>query len=256
MFSALSAENKKRNSQRPQRLCGELEKTMVKKEKASPEKEKSSSQWTRKGLSLWICLTFFACAWMFVLGIFVGRETVPVKFDIGKLESELAALKEAVIKKELDRYKPDPNSEDNKTRMEFYEALKNTGEEDRLKADIPQNNLKPMPQETVSMVKKSSVSKNTVTAPKAETVAAVKKSAENNKDFTIQVAALKDQKVADTLVAKLKKKGYPAYRSMGKVPGKGIFYRIRIGSFKNRADADITFNRLKKENIKAIIVQK
>ena len=232
-----------------------LKKTMAKKETASTKKEKSSSQWTRKGLALWICLTFFACVWMFVLGIFVGRETVPVKFDMEKLENELAALKEAVIQKEFDRYKPDPNFEDNKTKMEFYEALKNTGEEERLKADIPQNKSKPPPQKTVSTAKKPAVSKKIVTASKAKT-AAVGKSAEDNKNFTIQVAALKDPKVADTLVAKLKKRGFPAYRSMGKVPGKGIFYRIRIGSFKNRADADTTFNRLKKENIKAIIVQR
>lgn len=230
-------------------------KIMEKKEKTSPNKKKSSTQWTRKGLTLWICLTFFACAWMFVLGIFVGRGTVPVRFDIQKLEKELAALKEAVIKKEFDRYKLDSPSEDNKTHMEFYDALKNTGGEERLKADIPQKKPTPLLKKTVSTAKKQAVSKNTVTAPKAKT-APVKKSAEDNKNLTIQVAALKDLKVADDLVAKLKKKGYPAYRSMGKIPGKGIFYRIRIGSFKNRADADNIFNRLKKENIKAIIVQR
>ncbi|MBW2639988.1 MAG: SPOR domain-containing protein [Deltaproteobacteria bacterium] len=228
---------------------------MGKKEKTSPKKKNSSTQLTRKGLTLWIFLTFFACAWMFVLGIFVGRETVPVKFNMEKLENELAALKEAVIKKELDRYKIDPNSEDNKTKMEFYEALKNTGQEERLKADIPKNNPKPLHKKIVSTAKKPAVSKHTVTAPKAKT-AAVTKSVENNKNFTIQVAAFKDLKVADNLAAKLKKRGYPAYRSMGKVPGKGIFYRIRIGSFKNRTDAGVVFNRLKKENIKAIIVQR
>ena len=228
---------------------------MGKKEKTSPKKKNSSTQLTRKGLTLWIFLTFFACAWMFVLGIFVGRETVPVKFNMEKLENELAALKEAVIKKELDRYKIDPNSEDNKTKMEFYEALKNTGQEERLKADIPKNNPKPLHKKIVSTAKKPAVSKHIVTAPKAKT-AAVTKSVENNKNFTIQVAAFKDLKVADNLVAKLKKRGYPAYRSMGKVPGKGIFYRIRIGSFKNRTDAGVVFNRLKKENIKAIIVQR
>jgi len=185
----------------------------------------------------------------------VGRGTVPVRFDIQKLEKELAALKEAVIKKEFDRYKLDSPSEDNKTHMEFYDALKNTGGEERLKADIPQKKPTPLLKKTVSTAKKQAVSKNTVTAPKAKT-APVKKSAEDNKNLTIQVAALKDLKVADDLVAKLKKKGYPAYRSMGKIPGKGIFYRIRIGSFKNRADADNIFNRLKKENIKAIIVQR
>jgi len=228
---------------------------MGKKEKTSPKKKKSSTQWTCKGLTLWICLTFFACAWMFVLGIFVGRGTVPVRFDIEKLENELAALKEAVIKKEFGRYKLDSPSEDNKTHMEFYDALKNTGGEETLKTDILQNKSKPLPKKTVSTPKKPVVSKKTATTRKKKT-ATIKKSAKENKNFTIQVAALKDSKIADNLVEKLKKRGYPAYRSMGKIPGKGIFYRIRIGSFKNRAEAGSTFNRLKKENIKAIIVQR
>ena len=115
---------------------------MKKKEKASPKKKKSSIPQTRKGLTIWICLTFFACAWMFVLGILVGRETVPVRFDIEKLQNELAALKEAVIKKELDQHKLDSDSADSKTKMGFYEALKNTGEEERLKADISETKRK------------------------------------------------------------------------------------------------------------------
>ena len=228
---------------------------MEKKEKTSPKKKKSSTQWTRKGLTQWICLTFFACAWMFVLGIFVGRETVPVKFDMEKLENELAALKEAVIRKERDRYKIDSPSEDSKTNMGFYDDLKNTGSQEKLKTNIPQNKSKPLRNHTVSKTKKTLASKKTATIRKNRTTT-IKKSAKENKDFTIQIAALKDVKVADTMVAKLKKRGYPAYRSMGKIPGKGIFYRIRIGSFKNRADAGIVFNRLKKENIKAIIVQR
>jgi cell division protein FtsN len=228
---------------------------MGKKEKTSPKKKNSSTQLTRKGLTLWICLTFFACAWMFVLGIFVGRGTVPVKFDMEKLETELAALKEAVIKRERDRYNLDSPSENNKANMEFYDDLKNTDGEEKLKTDTPQNKPKPLPKKTVSNTKKTLLSKKTATTRKKET-ATIKTSAKENKIFTIQVAALKDLKIADNMVAKLKKRGYPAYRSMGKIPGKGIFYRIRIGSFKNRADADSTFNRLKKENIKAIIVQR
>ncbi|MEA1949459.1 MAG: SPOR domain-containing protein [Thermodesulfobacteriota bacterium] len=228
---------------------------MGKKEKASPKKKKSSTQWTLKGVTLWICLTFFACAWMFVLGIFVGRGTVPVRFDIEKLENELAALKEAVIKKEFDRYKLDSASADNKTQMEFYDALKNTGEEESLKEDIPQNKPTPLPKKAVSKTKKTLVSKKTATTRKEKPVISITP-VKDNKNFTIQVAALKDLKVADNLVAKLKKRGYPAYRSIGKIPGKGIFYRIRIGYFKNRAEASVTFNRLKKEKIKSIIVQR
>jgi len=228
---------------------------MGKKEKALPNKKKSSPQWTRKGLTLWISLTFFACAWMFILGIFVGRGTVPVRFDIEKLENELVALKEAVIKKEFDRYNIDSSSTDNTTQMGFYDELKNTSGEERFKADTPKKRPKSLREHTVSNTKKMLASKKTATSQKRETDT-VNKSAEENKNFTIQVASLKDPKNADNMVAKFKKRGYPAYKSIGKIPGKGIFYRIRIGFFKNRADAGIIFNQLKKENIKAIIVQR
>ena len=228
---------------------------MVEKEKTSSKKKKSSTQWTRKGLTLWICLTFFACAWMFVLGIFVGRGTVPVRFDIEKLEKQLAALKEEVIKKEFDRYKLDSPSEENKTQMDFYDALKSTGGQERLKTDILQKKPKPLHKKSVSKAKKTLVSKKAATLRKKKT-ATVKKSVEENKNFTIQVAAYKNSKIAENMVAKLKKKGYPAYKSIGKIPGKGIVYRVRVGFFKNRAEGGSTFNRLKKENLNAIIVER
>ena len=119
---------------------------MDKKEKAPSQEKKSSKKQTRKGLILWIGLTLFVCAWMFVLGILVGREMVPVKFDIEKLQNELAALKEAVIKKELDQYKIDSNTDDSKTKMGFYETLKKTGGEAGLKNDTIERQKKSEPE--------------------------------------------------------------------------------------------------------------
>ena len=106
---------------------------MDKKAKKPSPKEESPGKQTRKGLILWIGLTLFVSAWMFVLGILVGREMVPVKFDIEKLQNELATLKEAVIKKELDQYKIESSTDESKTKMGFYETLKKTGDEARLK---------------------------------------------------------------------------------------------------------------------------
>ena len=229
---------------------------MKKKEKALPEKKKSSSLLTRKGLAIWISLTFFACAWMFILGILVGRGTVPVQFDIEKLHNELAALKEIVIKKELDQYKIDSNAAKNKTKMEFYEELKDTSVENRLESDITEQKRKPLPEKKASSgIKKTGPPEKAKTVQKSKK-AVLSKTAENNKKFTIQVASLKDSSIADKLVAKLKKRGYPAYRSIGKIPGKGIWYRVRVGYFKNRAEAGSTLKRLNKDNLKAIIVQR
>lgn len=239
---------------------------MGKKEKTPSPKKKSSKKQTRKGLILWLGLTLFFCAWMFVLGILVGREMVPVKFDIEKLQNELAALKEAVIKKELDQYKIDSNTDDSKTKMGFYETLKKTGSEAGLKNDTSKRPKKPGPKKTASLQKKKMSTQKTGPAPKAKT-SNLKKVTQNNppavarhelagNNFTIQVASLKDSEIADKLVSRFKKRGYPAYRSIGKVPGKGIWYRVRVGYFNSRSEAGPTLKRLKKEKMNAIIVQR
>lgn len=240
--------------------------------KTPSTKKKSSKKQTRKGLILWIGLTLFVCAWMFVLGIFVGRETVPVKFDIEKLQNELAGLKEAVIKKELDQYKIDSNTDDSKTKMGFYETLKKTGGDAGLKDDVIERKKKSEPIKTASLQKNKEPTQKTVPAPKVKTSSS-KKAAQDkppsvastpagraneeaDNQFTVQVASLKDSGTADQLVNRLKKGGYPAYRSIGKIPGKGIWYRVRVGYFKSRTQAGHTLERLKKDKIDAIIVQR
>ena len=239
---------------------------MGKKEKTPSPKKKSSKKQTRKGLILWIGLTLFFCAWMFVLGILVGREMVPVKFDMEKLQNELAALKEAVNKKELDQYKINSNTDDSKTKMGFYESLKKTGGEAGLKNDTIKRQEKPEPKKTASLKKKKTPIPKTGPALKAKT-SDLKRVTQNNppavarheragSKSTIQAASLRDSGIADKLVSRLKKKGYPAYRIIGKIPGKGIWYRVRVGYFKSRSEAGPTLNRLKKEKMNAIIVQR
>jgi cell division septation protein DedD len=248
---------------------------MEKEETTSP-KQASSKKQTRKALIPWIGLTLFACVWMFVLGIFVGREMVPVRFDIEKLQNELAALKERVVKKELDQYNIDSNSDVTKTKMKFYETLKKTGREDSLQNNVVKQQKKSLPEKSASLhkIKESSQSIN---SNRKEKKSSLKKPSQDNppavasspasqarqgdeghetagKNFTIQVASLKNSMDADNLVNKLKKEGYAAYRSIGKIPGKGIWYRVRVGGFKNKTEAGLTIKRLKKEKIEAVIV--
>jgi len=239
---------------------------MGNKEKTPSPKKESSKKQTHKGRILWIGLTFFVCAWMFVLGILVGREMVPVKFDIEKLQNELTALKEAVIQKELDQYKIDSNTDEGKIKMGFYETLKKTGGEARLKNDPIRPQGKPEPKKTASMQNKTMPSQETGPDPKERLLDSKKATQKNppadekqdrpGNKFTIQIASLKDSGIADRLVSRLKKEGYPAYRSIGKIPGKGIWYRVRVGHFNSRFEAGPTLNRLKKEKIEAIIVQR
>ena len=55
--------------------------------------------------------------------------------------------------------------------------------------------------------------------------------------FTIQVGAFKDKATADSMVTRLKGKGYAAYLVAPESPGAGLF-RVRVGSYPARADAE------------------
>ena len=196
-----------------------------------------------------ICVIFFVSAWMFVLGIFVGRGTAPVKFDIENLQKELTALKEAVIKEGQERFKIGRDPESTKRELGFYEALKET-------SPSVQNKVKPPERKTVSPQKKAKVGA-TLCRPLNEfgrdKLAPTKAAADSG--FTIQVASLKDMKAAVEMVEMLKKKGYQAYTVSAKIPGKGTWHRIRIGHFNNRSDIGNMVSRLKKDKYRPIVVQ-
>lgn len=211
----------------------------------------------RKNTTLWLCTIFFVSAWMFVLGVLVGRGTAPVHFNIESLQKELAALKEAVQMKEQLWYKNRSEAVPDKPDLEFHEALKKSQVEPRLnlaanRPEKPDENIKkiPMP-ENKKPPQSTPKPAESVDGPM---VAPGNDLAEGN--FTIQVAALKEAKFADAKVVELSRKGYPAYRTTGTVPGQGTWFRVRIGGFKDRTEANRMLERLKKENIKGIIIQK
>ena len=231
---------------------------MKKKEKSTPKKKSAPAQ-TRKGRALWIGLFFFVCGWMFVLGILVGRGTSPVQFDIKKLQEELASLKAAVIKKERLRFKIDSGAAGNKTDMDFYEGLKKSesGTEHpkkQLKV-VSKQTPKPLPPTDLTRKKPDAREKaNAVDSSPKGLPAESGSGAETENKITIQVASLRDPKDADRMVASLKDKWYPAYRSVAEVPGKGVWYRVRIGSFNGKAEAQSTLERLKKDKIDAVLL--
>lgn len=227
---------------------------MVKRRKEL-SKKKSLPKKSVKSAILWICLTFFACGWMFVLGVLVGRGTAPVKFDIEKLQKELIALKEAVLKKELHRYKIDTNTGDNKTKLDFYSSLKeSTGEKKLIRKIIKKQNKKVSKNNVVKAEKKVLPAKIHIDKKKIDTLET--KPAPPDKMLTIQVASLKDFKIADKMVALLRKKGYPAYSTVADLGNKGTWHRVRVGGFKDKKQALTTVSRLKKDHYRCIVVER
>jgi cell division protein FtsN len=234
-----------------------------KNKRKAPEFKKPFIVMTRRKIAGWSVLIFFVCAWMFVLGVLVGRGTAPLKFDLAALQKKMTApQKTPPAKRSQTQSKQDAITVKDKTKLEFYEALK----EDKEDTEVL---VRPEPKETERKDAKStekaaapvkSANKSEPAArpqPKApadDNIAAVAKTNTGGPTYTIQAAAVRNAEDADRLIAKLKKRGYPAYRSIGRIEGKGVWFRVRIGSYKSKSEARQTLDKLKKEGHKPILV--
>lgn len=65
--------------------------------------------------------------------------------------------------------------------------------------------------------------------------------------FTVQVGAMPNRAEADALVAQLRSRGLSPYVVEADIPGKGHFYRVRIGRFPTREAAQRYLADLKRE---------
>lgn len=65
--------------------------------------------------------------------------------------------------------------------------------------------------------------------------------------FLVQVASFKDQDDAEEFVLELRKRGHRAFRQAANVPGRGIWHRVRIGSFQNKYSAELYKKRFEEQ---------
>ena len=222
--------------------------------------KKTPSLWTnRKRIAMWLFIVFFVAVWMFALGIFVGRKTVPVAFDIDKLQKELADLKQADIEKQRRRAKIDSDEANGKINFDYYDKLKDSKKINKRKPVVVKPVKKPLPVKTLKRTKRKVVKTQTAKTskkPQKDRVIKPEKKEKGEKNLTIQAASLKDSNDADLMVAKLKEKGYTAYKVIGVIPDKGIWFRVRVGYYENSAEAADTIKQLKKEGIDAFLVNR
>ena len=224
----------------------------------------------RRKLFGWGVAIFFLCAWMFVLGVLVGRDTAPVKFDIKMLKQKISDTRGQTQTEQPENESREEVAVKDKTKLGFYERLP----EDQQEIVVPEIKKQPVaPQKPAP----ASDAKTPATSTKATALKTDKNKAVSSKAagaekkkkppaaatqkkrsgpvYTVQAAAVKKMEDADQLVTKLKKKGYPAYRAIGKVPEKGIWFRVRVGKYQSRSEAKKTQQKLRKLGLKPIIVK-
>jgi DedD protein len=74
-------------------------------------------------------------------------------------------------------------------------------------------------------------------------------------EYQIQIASFQDKAEADAYVEELRKRGHRAHAEPARIPNRGLWYRVRVGPFREKAKAiayKVDFER--KENMAALLV--
>lgn len=227
--------------------------------KTTAKKSQFAIELTRKEAFLWLGVAFLAMVWMFTLGVIVGRGLSPVRFDVEKLTKELTALKEAALKGGERANKPSFNKLSHERHLGFYDILTDKKEEARLKSltKAPEATSKtPTKDETPRIAESETLPKPLASKKQEEQLtSSLIKEQPTAMSFTLQVAALKDSTKAEEMVSNLKRKGYGAYATTVHITGKGTYYRVRVGHFKNRHDAKEIVAMLRHEKFEPIVIR-
>lgn len=102
----------------------------------------------------------------------------------------------------------------------------------------------------------------TLRAPSTEAETAILKSAQSvvrvkqsdRSRYTVQVGSYPTVKEGTDMVEQWKGRGYEAYMTLGEIPGRGIWYRVRIGNFSSRAEAEKMAGSINAKERSAVIV--
>ena len=211
-------------------------------------------------------VVFFVAAWMFVLGVLVGRGTAPVHFDIRALQKELAVLRSTAVQKEREAVEKAMRGEDERAPLEFYEALKTDEPDTGAHIPTPQAVVpeQPAPEANASPTvvspphksRKTLMAKGRVVATKPASAPrpVSRQPSATDGPLTIQVASMKDGAAAERAVAKLKREGYSAYLSRIVIAGQGLWFRVRVGHYNTREQAAADMARLTRSQKKPILV--
>ena len=223
----------------------------------------------------------FIGAWLFVLGVMAGRETMPVTFDTQNFQERLKTI--------VDRYVDpnDPADPDEKIALRYYDALSGEQGFEEMVMPVPREDLK-QTQDPIGKLetavsktpgdhaegldatgeipvktgKKAATFNKAVAAKQVETIVPEKGSAASDEKFedtgspgryTIQVAAFKSFRDAVTQMAELEKKGFIANRTAKELDGI-TWYRVRIGAFASRNAAARYLDKLNQAGINGMII--
>lgn len=237
---------------------------MAKKRSKAREKvrKKYLVEMTSLSVFLWGFCLFFLLAWIFVLGILVGRGFIPGgESAISELKAQIARLQAIVgnskVRDKMPQNKPEKNPE-----LAFYERLsskkvevkkrwqpekdvdlpREAEEPDKIVA-FPKNRIEkggdpPTVIEVIPSVQgiQQDAPKGTQKSEVSGRLQILTEEAVPEIRYTVQLASLGSRGKAETMINDLVDRGYPAYYYEADVKGK-TYFRVRCGEFNSSKEA-------------------
>lgn len=193
----------------------------------------------------------------FLAGVMVGRG---VDSASGDVRASHSVVDERIVPEESPSSKPTaPPAEE----LTYAQRLESEKVDDSLKpaagaaAPAPTTKPKATPTPKPTPSPKATATPKPAPSPASEVAAASPKPASPSAvvaGFTIQVGAFKDKATAESVVARLKGKGFAAY--LVSPEGDSNLFNVRVGSYPARSDAERIQARLRdEEKFKPFIVK-
>ena len=200
-------------------------------------------------LFLWSFCALFFLAWIFVLGVFVGRGFLPgADSALTDLKTQVTKLQEMIARNK--RVDPEPQKKQSiDEQLAFYERLESKKDEARRKEQSPAaskdgaRNGAPVAAGLQPSMKENHGSVEPV-KPVHEGIKGAPPPGQGG--YTLQLASLEEKEKAETMVKGLVSRGYEAYFYEVRVKGK-TYYRVRCGRFVTREEAGVYASKLLKE---------
>jgi len=192
-------------------------------------------------LLLWCFCALFFMAWIFVLGVLVGRGFLPgADSALADLKTQVAKLQEMVTKSKRGEQGSQPKETIDET-LAFYEKLESKKDQAKTKEHDLLTSKEGTRQGTPEAAKRDLPKKNGNTrmeTPKPRSGEPPTTPPAGKGGFTLQLASLEEKAKAEAMVRDLISKGHDAYFSEARVKGK-TYYRVRCGRFTTREEADV-----------------
>jgi cell division protein FtsN len=200
-------------------------------------------------LFLWGFCALFFMAWIFVLGVFVGRGFLPgADSTLVDLKTQVAKLQEMMARNK----RVEPGSQKKESideKLAFYEKLESKKDEAKRKeqsAPASKDGVRNGSSEGTGTETWKKENNARVEPPKPGQGEIKTAPPAGEVGYTLQLASLEEKEKAETMVKDLASRGYEAYFYEVRVKGK-TYFRVRCGRFMTREEAGVYASKLLKE---------